>query len=88
MRCHYCGSHKNLTGYGFAAGLTVGGYTHCGARRCGKLLEFSPDLDVVDAMTPDEQAHVKAKVAELEKTRQLTFAVLELKARRRAWVRS
>lgn len=53
--CPYCKfSGEHFSGYGFAAG-GLGAYTYCGnEEKCGKLIEFMPDLEGLDDETAKE----------------------------------
>jgi hypothetical protein len=58
-RCYKCGGRKRQGGYGFAAG-PLGGYEFCGARKCGVLLSFYPDVEGLDAeQTESVQAYAE-----------------------------
>lgn len=62
-KCPRCGGRKRYTGYGFAAGAALGGYTFCRAKRCGRLLELHPDLDDLDdALVAEITAAVEARM--------------------------
>lgn len=55
--CPICGSRKRANGYGFAAG-PLGQYEFCAARKCGELLDFTPDTQ---GMSDEEETAAIAR---------------------------